>query len=227
MRFKGKNCVVTGAARGIGRATAELLIREGAEVWCVDRDRCDHPGTTSRMHMLQLDLADRAAVRELFAILPDYVHALINNAGAIDGESVLKASDESWNTMLEVNLTNHWRLTTTLHPKFGQGAAIVNVSSVDSLFAHPQRAGYAAAKGGLNALTISLARALAPTVRVNVVLPGPIATRLTPNESAGHRTLLNRRGTAAEVASAIAFLASSDSSYITGQAIHVDGGMFP
>lgn len=223
----GSSIVVTGAARGIGLAVTKRLIAEGADVYAVDvaRPGKKAAGTESFWH--RLDVSDEAAVMAFFrdSITPACLDGLINCAGVVEDLSITESSLAQWDEMLRHNLSSTFVMTREFTEHVTQAAAIVNVGSVDAHFASPRRAGYAAAKGGIEAFTRLAASQLADKgIRVNAVVPGAIATRMTPDPRTGELCLLRRRGTADEVASAIAFLVSNEAAYITGATLHVDGG---
>ncbi len=218
--------IVTGAARGIGLAVVRRLLAEGACVHAIDRDPSPDSCPASQVTWHRLDVADEGAVEALFADeLTDPASVLVNCAGVVEATPVLTSSFDQWNEMLRQNLSSSFLMTRAFAGLAPEGAAVVNVGSVDAHFGNPDRAGYAVAKGGIEVFTRLAASQLAPrAIRVNAVIPGAIATRMTPRAEAGGLCLLRRRGTPEEVANAIAFLASAEASYITGTTLRVDGG---
>jgi NAD(P)-dependent dehydrogenase (short-subunit alcohol dehydrogenase family) len=237
--------LVTGAGRGIGRATAALLAREGARVWVADID-CDLAaqsaasigcGAVARA----IDVADECAVAALMEEIgarEGRLDVLVSNAGRPYSLTSLEAGAEDWRECLDVNLKSVWLCARAAHPllRKSERAAIVTVAS-----AQGQRGGrstfpYSAAKGGLLALTRSLAVEYAPEIRVNAVVPGQVESVRTESffrsfrdpEEAQRRVLatfpLRRLGKPEDIARAIAFLASEDAAWITGVFLHVDGG---
>jgi NAD(P)-dependent dehydrogenase (short-subunit alcohol dehydrogenase family) len=218
--------IVTGAARGIGLAMVRRLLAEGACVHAVDRDPSPDTDPASDVLWHRLDVADERAVEALFAEgLTDPANVLVNCAGVVEATPVLSSSFDQWNEMLRQNLSSSFLMTRAFAGQAPHGAAVVNVGSVDAHLGNPDRAGYAVAKGGIEVFTRLAASQLAPrAIRVNAVIPGAIATRMTPRAEAGELCLLRRRGTPEEVANAIAFLASGEASYITGTTLRIDGG---
>lgn len=220
--------VVTGAGRGIGLATVRNLIGHGAQVYGLDIDLpADESGDEERLSWHRIDVSNEPQVLGFFAdhVKPASLTGLVNCAGVVERSSIVAAGTAQWQRMLSVNLNAVFLLIREFAGFAGDHASIVNVSSVDAHHAHPERLGYAVAKGGVEALTRLAASQLADRrIRVNTVVPGAIATRMTPDAVAGQRCLLGRRGKPEEVANAIAFLLSDQASYITGATLHVDGG---
>lgn len=237
------SCFVTGAARGIGRACAETLVEHGYTVTVADIDheqarraaeelgpqalavRCDVRSTES------VDAAVRSA-HERWGRLD----ALVNNAGVIDPQPLAHASDESWQTLLDVHLEGARRCCRAAYPALtgAPGAAVVNLTSVAAHVGIAGRASYGTAKAALEGLTRVLAVEWAPDgIRVNAVAPGFVRTRLVEravasglleNERLSTQTALGRLGEPAEIGAAVHFLVSAAASYITGQVVVVDGG---
>ena len=246
-RFHGKVAIVTGASRGIGRATALALAREGAWLVLVGRDErslrsaeqevARHGG---RVAVIVADVTRRADVERLteeayreFKI----IHLLVNNAGVYPVTPFLEMTEEEWDAVLDTNLKAVFLTTQAIARRMvAQGVAgrIVNVSSTASLVARPGCAHYSSSKAGLNQLTRVLAIELAPdSITVNALCPGVIATdrvqALAQTNSAEHQTKLvripmTRLGTPEEIAAPILFLLSDEASYFTGSVLYADGG---
>ena len=242
-RFNGRVAVVTGAASGIGAAVGFRLAREGAAVVLTDVDP-DVERTAEKVigmggaaTAVVADAADPAGWIQVVAAADRYgpVDVLVSNAFTVEVEPVAALTLDSWNRQLAVNLTASLLgfqaclpgLTASGAPG---GGAVVLVSSVHAIVGMPNHAAYAAAKGGLCALARQLAAEHGPKVRVNSVLPGPVMTRAwdrvadSDRERSAAATALGRLGQPDEVAAAIAFLGSSDSSFVTGASLVVDGG---
>jgi 3-oxoacyl-[acyl-carrier protein] reductase len=241
-----KVALVTGGSRGIGRAVAERLARDGFVVYLTFVSRPEEAdkvvagiaasGGTARA--FRVDAADRAAIAEFFAAeIKDTVHlsVLVNNAGITKDGLILRMKDEDFDRVLAVNLAGAFgflREAAKIMTRQREGR-IVNVSSVVGLMGNAGQANYCAAKAGLIGLTKSAARELASrNVLVNAVAPGFIATDMTAGlpEAVAAQLLaaipLGRLGAAADVASAVSFLAGPDSAYVTGQVLSVNGGMY-
>jgi NAD(P)-dependent dehydrogenase (short-subunit alcohol dehydrogenase family) len=242
--FQGKVVLVTGAARGIGRAVAEAFAaQEAMLVLCDLRPEGAEVARKLGAFFVQADVSQphdrerliREAVRQWGG-----VNVLVNNAAISAPGSALRVSLEDWRRVLEVNLTAPMHLSALAAremSKSGAGA-IVNIASVQGLFAEQNNAAYNASKGGLVNLTRSLALDLAPLgIRVNAVAPGAIATEgvleaieLSENPERTRRDwedlhALRRLGKPEEVAQAVVFLASEAAGFITGAILPVDGGM--
>jgi hypothetical protein len=237
--------VVTGAASGIGRATALRLARDGFSVAVVDRDknavesvadaiRADGP----ECHAFELDVTEAGAVQETFARLESQVgapYALVNSAGILHLAPALELTAEDWRRVLDVNLTGAFlcaQAAARLMTRAGHGGRIVNVVSVHAQSPGVGLAHYDASKGGLWMLTRNLARELAPQqIAVNAVGPGLVLTNLGGGTDADYvaeteRTIpFGRAAEPDEIAGPISFLCSDDASYITGAMLFVDGGM--
>lgn len=248
--FVDQVAVVTGAARGIGRAIAEQLNKQGAHVWLVD---CDATGLrTTAESILRpdgsisrytvIDLADAAAIATLageIAASETKVDILINNAGIELDQPFEKVTAEAFDRVIAVNLRAAFLVSQVLAPLFPPaGGAIVNISSIHATHAFPNSIPYACSKAGLVALTRNLALELAPQrIRVNAVCPGYIDTYLweeflrtarDPELVASQTEALHplgRRGLPGDVASAAIYLVSSSAAWVTGTNLVVDGGL--
>lgn len=236
-RLNGKIAVVTGGARGIGRATVERFRAEGAEVvvWDLDAGSAESPVGG----FAPVDVADPTAVVVAAATLAERlpgVDILINNAGInlARSPSVGEVTAEEWRRVLDVNLSGALHCTQALLPLLRRrcGGRIVNFSSILAVAGFPGQTAYAAAKAGLLGLTRVWARELGPAgITVNAVVPGYIDTAMNSaaavefRKAIVARTALRRLGTADDVARVCLFLASDDAAFVTGAAIPVDGGL--
>lgn len=243
----GKNAVVTGGTRGIGRGIVLALANAGANVVTCYRsdgeavaslDR-ELKETGGRHQLVQADVSREEDVERLVAaVRTGYgsVDVLVNNAGVISHIPFAELPVEEWRRVLDNNLTAAFVVTQKLLPLLGEGASIVNIGSRAAVVGIPHRAHYTASKAGMIGLTRSLCKELGGRgVRVNLVAPGVINTdeddTLTDDEKAtytkryAHLMALGRFGRPAEVAGAVLFLASDLSAYVTGETIHVDGGI--
>lgn len=236
--------VVTGAARGIGRAVVLELLKQGREVVGLDinaeqltelENVVKEAGFSCQTQCI--DITDTEKFAELLASLASEhggIGILVNNAGITRDGLILRMSDEDFDKVIEVNLRAAFVATRTaarsmVRNKFGR---IINLSSVSGVMGNAGQANYSASKAGLIGLTKTVARELASKkITVNAIAPGFIATDMTDKlpqlvkDAAVKLIPLRRMGTADDIAKAIAFLASDDASYITGQVLCVDGGM--
>ncbi len=246
MRLKDKVAIITGAAQGIGRAAAELFLREGGKVVLVDLDEA----------MVQKAAAEAASAAggEALGLRGDVVKyadcdsvvkgaldkfgkidILVNNAGITKDNLLMRMSEEEWDLVQAVNLKGAFLFTKAVcRPMLKAHAGrIINIASVVGQEGNIGQANYAASKGGLIAFTKACAKEFASrNILVNAIAPGFIRTRLTDavSEEAKKRMtdriLLGRMGEPMDVAKAILFLASDDSSYVTGQVLGVNGGLY-
>lgn len=244
----GRVAIVTGAASGMGRATARLFASEGAQVALVDRDgeacaavadeiaAAGHPGCRA----YSLDVADHVAIRATIAAIgADFgrIDIIVNNAG-VSSFAPLDAGDEYdaiWDRALAVMLTAHQRIVRAALPLLRQSdaARIVNIASTEGLGATPGDTPYVAAKTGVTGLTRGLAVDLGPEgITVNCICPGPINTAMTDKVADEHKTIFAKRRTALrrygepeEVAHMTLSLCLPAASYVTGAVIPVDGGL--
>ncbi|MDR0388340.1 MAG: 3-oxoacyl-[acyl-carrier-protein] reductase [Treponema sp.] len=243
MRLADKKALVTGASRGIGKAIAERFIDEGAEVWGIGTGEPEDLAARvsraqGRFHWVTADLGNLAALEGIIdgAVKEaDGFDILVNNAGITRDNLSFRMTLEDFQKVLDVNLTAAF-LTARAAGRNMIGrrrGVIINMSSVAGVHGNGGQANYAASKAGLIGLTKSLARELAGRgVRVNAIAPGFIVsdmTRALGEEASAKMTAaipLKRPGTPEDVAEAALFLASDGASYITGQVLSVDGGMF-
>jgi 2-hydroxycyclohexanecarboxyl-CoA dehydrogenase len=242
MRLEGRIALVTGGASGIGAATARRLAAEGARVWVADIDLTGALSVASEIDgtAVEMDVADEASVRAAVGETGD-VDVLVNNAGTDRFAFFVNTDPELWDFVLGVNLRGTIAVTHAVlggMQQRGRGA-IVNVASEAGRVGSQGSAVYSAAKAGVIGFTRAVARESSRYgVRVNAVAPGPIDTPLlnaAPKEygEIGERlkqgmiaaTSMRRIGQPEEVAAAIAFLASDDASFVTGQTINVSGGL--
>ena len=237
----GKAALVTGASGGIGGAIARALHGRGAAVGLsgtrVGPLEALAAELGDRAHVLPCDLSDAAAVEALpkaAAGAMGSVDVLVNNAGVTRDQLMMRMSDADWDAVIAVNLTSAMRLSRgvlrgMMKARWGR---IVNISSIVGVTGNPGQANYAAAKAGMIGLSKSLAAEVASRgVTVNCVAPGFVATAMTDALSEEQRARLlgaipaGRMGTVEEIAAAVVYLAAPEAAYVTGQTLHVNGGM--
>jgi 3-oxoacyl-[acyl-carrier protein] reductase len=234
--LEGKNALVTGASRGIGRAIAVELAQAGATVvigYRTGRDEAEALAAEIGGRAVQADVADADDARRLVEEAGD-VDVLVNNAGLTRDGLLARMSDDDWRTVIETNLSSvFYTCRAVTRPMMKKRAgAIVNVSSIVGVHGNWGQTNYAASKAGVIGFTKSLARELGSrNIRANVVAPGYVTTQLTdvlPEDVMAamiRNTPLGRAGQPTDVAGAVRFLCSDEASFITGEVLLVDGGM--
>lgn len=251
MRFENQNAIVTGAGRGIGHAIAVRLASEGARVASVSRTETNAKKTADEINAIRqsgsdradaakhyaVDVADHAAVQKVGAqILEDFgkIDILVNNAGVTRDGLAMRMSIEDWDTVINTNLRGAFNFTQSIVRAMikQRSGRIINITSVIGLIGNAGQTNYAASKAGLIGLTKSLARELASrNITVNAIAPGFITTDMTEalsdevKQGIQSKIPMNLLGKPEDIANAVAFLASAEASYITGQVLCVDGGM--
>ena len=245
MRFENQTTIVTGAGRGIGHAIALRLANEGARVASVSRTEANAKRTADEINASRadaakyyaVDVSDHAAVQEVGAqILEDFgkIDILVNNAGVTRDRLAMRMSIEDWDTVINTNLRGAFNFTQAIVRAMikQRSGRIINITSVIGLIGNAGQTNYAASKAGLIGLTKSLARELASrNITVNAVAPGFITTDMTEalseelQKNITSKIPLTRVGQPNDVANVVAFLASTEANYITGQVLCVDGGM--
>jgi len=237
-RLAGKRAVITGGAQGIGQAIARAFVHEGAQVLLADLDAERLGATAAELgaDALVCDVSRKAEVERLFGLAAERwggLDILVNNAGITHAASLDELTEEDFDRVFATNLKSALWATQQAARLMGEGAAVINMSSINAVLAIPNQIPYSVSKGAMKQLTNVTALALAPQgIRVNAIGPGSIMTEMLKgimNDRAAEervlaRTPLGRCGTPEEVAAVAVFLASSDSSYLTGQTIYPDGG---
>ena len=243
MMLQGKVAIITGSSRGIGQGIALRFAKEGAKVVVNARKEADMQETLDAIKKsggtamgVVADVSDAAQVKTLVAQAVKKfgrLDIMVNNAGVVDSEPITDMTPEEWSRVISVDLTGTFYGIEEAAKAMKKGGAIINISSIAALMGFAGTAHYAAAKGGVRSLTEEAAVELAPkNIRVNAIAPGFIDTDMTksvkddPVQLKGMlaRIPLKRFGQPAEIAGAALFLASDDSSYVTGQLLIVDGG---
>ena len=238
----GKTALITGATGGIGSAIARALHSQGAEVILSGTrqgslDELAHE-LSDRAHSIVADLSDKSSIdsliKQISDISTDGVDIVINNAGIVRDNLLVRMKDEEWNQVLDINLFAGYKLTQGLmrgmmKRRWGR---IIGISSVVGTTGNPGQANYAAAKAGMIGFSKALAQEVATRgITVNVIAPGMIQTAMTDdlNEDQSARLLstipLGRLGSPEEIAASVIYLASDEAAYVTGVTLHVNGGM--
>ena len=252
MNLSGKRAIITGAAGGIGLAIAQRFVREGMRVVIADVDNekgkaaLEQLSAHGEAQFIKTDVSRKLDVHNLVAHALDAmggIDVLVNNAGIIHGAEFLDLKEEDYDRVMNVNLKGSFlmgqavaRHMVDVVKEGGKPGAIVNMSSINGVFAIANQVPYSLSKGGVNQLTKVMALALAPHgIRVNAIGPGSINTEMlaavNSDEAARQRVMsrtpMGRLGEPDEIAAIAAFLASDEASYITGQTIYADGGRLP
>ena len=237
MRLENKIAIVTGAAKGLGGAMAQLFAQEGAKVIAVDMAPLTYE--CENVEFYELNVTDSAACKAL----TDYavekygkIDVLVNNAGITRDAMTRKMTDEMWDLVIDINLKGVFNLTRYVGPMMEElgGGSIINIASVVGEYGNIGQANYAASKAGVIGLAKTWAKEFARKgvpVRCNAIAPGYIMTDMMKTvpqdllEKFAGMTMLGRLGQPEEIAKAALFLASDDASYITGHVLSVNGGM--
>ena len=237
----GRRALVTGASGGIGGAIARTLCAQGATLCVAGRNRAALDALAAelgdRAHVVESDLSDPGAADRSLTAAEDAmggVDILVNNAGLARDGLAMRVRDDDWRAVLEVNLTATFRLSRgvlrgMLRARWGR---IVNITSIVGATGNPGQTSYAASKAGIVGMSKALAAEVATRgITVNCVAPGYVATAMTEGMDDARREALYRQipagrpGTPEDVAACVAFLCSGEAAYVTGQTLHVNGGM--
>ena len=242
MLFQNKVVMVTGGAAGIGRATATGFVKEGAKVAICDVN--PEAGKTTAESLgpeatfQQVDVSDNQSVNDwVESVVSQYgqIDVLVNNAGITRDGLIMRMKEADWDAVLNVNLKSAFNCTKAVSKTMvkQRSGRIINLASVVGVIGNPGQANYVASKAGIIGLTKAVAKELASrNITVNAVAPGFIETDMTASlpdkarEAMVAQIPLGRAGTARDIAAAVLFLASDQAVYITGQVIHVSGGMY-
>lgn len=245
MELKGKIALVTGGSRGIGRAVVEAFAREGATVYFTFADNeaaakgvCDAAGLDTG-RAIRADVRDRATVKSTLAILKDAegrLDILVNNAGINKPTDFDQITDDDWDNIMAVNLRGPFVVTQESLDllRRSTSGSVIHIGSVSGQYGGPRTAHYAASKAGLISLSQVIARFLAKDrIRSNTLAAGLIDSDMAASalnnaavQAAAESVLMKRMGRLSEVAEAAIFLASERSSYVTGQTLNVNGGLY-
>ena len=237
MRLEGKVAVITGGARGLGAAMAELFAKEGARVVAVDLG--DATYENPNIELYKLNITDSVACKEFYDYAIEkygHVDISVNNAGITKDAMTRKMTDDMFDAVIAVNLKGVFNLTRYFGPKMEENnyGSIINISSVVGVFGNIGQANYSASKAGVIGMTKTWAKEFArkgANVRCNAIAPGYIMTDMLKTvpqnllDDFAKLTMLKRLGQPHEIANAALFLASDESSYVTGQVLEVNGGM--
>ncbi len=237
MRLEGKVCIITGAGSGIGKTAAELFAKEGAIVIACDVGEASYENP--HIHFYKLDVTDRNRISEVVKDVVEKfgkIDVLVNNAGITRDALIQNMTEDDWDKVINVNLKGVFNMTQAVVPymlEAGKGS-IINTSSVVGVYGNIGQTNYSATKAGVIGMTKTWAKEFArkgAQIRVNAVAPGFIKTPMTEKvpekilTAMAERAALKRLGEPVEVAYIYLFLASDESSYVTGQVIGVDGGL--
>jgi 3-oxoacyl-[acyl-carrier protein] reductase len=237
MRLEGKVAIITGGARGLGQAMAELFAKEGAKVIAADMGELVYQN--DNVEGYKLNVTSTEECKKLFDYAVEKygrIDILVNNAGITKDSMTRKMTDDQWDAVIAVNLKGVFNLTRYVGPymQTQQGGSIINISSIVGEYGNIGQANYAATKAGVIGLTKTWAKEFAMkggNVRVNAITPGYTMTdilKTVPQElldGFAKQTMLGRLGQPHEIAYAALFLASDEASYVTGHTLSVNGGM--
>lgn len=236
-RLQGKVALITGAARGLGQAMAELFAKEGAIVYAADM--ADLAYSAENVIGVKFNVTDVANIKQVVAMIKEKhgkIDVLVNNAGITADAMTRKMTDEQWDRVINVNLKGVFNVTREIGPMMEEtgGGSIINISSIVGVYGNIGQANYAATKAGVIGMTLTWAKEFARKgvpVRVNAIAPGYIMTDILKTvpaellEKFAKMTMIGRLGEPHEIAGPALFLASDEASYVTGHVLEVNGGM--